>query len=165
MRVRDTDGKGPSMQTQQLPFLDLLASAASRAEIAEVEFRNSVAREIATRERIRQFAYRRLDLARTMVAALRSCETAAEAHVAGAAAFKRELGWNTETEPRKAVLSAWSSVVAAIWQSLRPDTAAEAAATPESAFADFETWYEAKHGQPFLATFDVELPELPVVEF
>lgn len=148
-----------------LPFLDVLASAASRAEIAELDFRNSVAREIANRERARQFAYRRLDLARTMVAAVGACDTEAAALAAGSAAFKRELGWNTETEGRKTILTAWAPVVTAIWQTMGKQPVSEPVASPDAAIAAFENWYETEYGQPFLAAFDVDLPELPVVEF
>lgn len=153
------------MLTKPPAFLETLTAEASQAEIAELEFRKSVASEIATRERRRQFAYRRLDLAGTMLSAVRSAETVEAAQAAGTSALKRELGWNTETEARKAVLAAWSPVVAAIWNSLQEAPTPQSSPAPVAAMAQFETWYAAKHGQPFLATFDVELPELPVVEF
>ncbi len=157
------------MQPKSPAFIEALVQDASAAEIAELELRKSVAQEIAARERRRQFAYRRLDLARTMLAALRVADNEETALAAGAAAFKRELTWNTETEARKRVLAAWAPVVTAIWRAQRERASATAAdasgPTPEAAIMAFEAWYEVTHTQPFLATFDVELPELPVVEF
>lgn len=153
------------MQSHQPAFIAALTNEASAAEIAELEFRKSVAQEIATRERHRQFAYRRLDLAKTILGAVRSADTEEAAVGAGLGAFKRELVWNTETEARKVVLAAFTPVVQAIWRQAGPEPRGEPGPSPMEAMATFEAWYKATHGTDLLAVFDVDLPELPVVEF
>lgn len=153
------------MPTAASSALALFETEAKAAEVAELSFRNDVAREIAARERRRQFAYRRLDLIDTLVKAVRGSETGDEARAAGRQALMRALGWNTETEARKSVLAAWTPVVEATWRDTRAETAPDSGETVVQAMRAFEDWYLAETGSPLLAAFDVELPELPVVEF
>ena len=168
MRVREnaeTRPPGPSMPLASAPILEALEAEAKAAEAAELSYRNEVAKEIAERERRRQFAYRRLDLADTTVKVVRAAETEEAGLAAGLAAFKRSLGWNTETEVRKKILAAWTPVVAAVWRTCRGEAETEQVKAAIAAIRSFEAWYLAEHGKDFLALFDVELPELPVVEF
>lgn len=167
------------MTATEPAFLAVLARAATAAQREEIAFRDSISAEIARRERDRQFAFRRLDLARTMAGAIASAATPEDAVRAQLAALKADLGWHSETVARAKILSAWTAVAEAVWRH-RPLPAAAAsdgsgatAASPagpegpsvEDAMAAFEAWYEAEHGQPFLALMDQDIPEIPVVEF
>lgn len=146
--------------------LGRLDAAAKAAQAAEIAFRRSVADGIARHERLRQFAFRRLGLAQALAAAVAAAETEEAAAAAGAAALQRELGWHSETEARTRILDAFRPVTLAVWAEGRPaEEAAEDGVPVEDAFAAFEAWYEAEFGQPFLALLDVEIPEMPVVEF
>ncbi len=151
-------------------FLTDLDSAAVAAQQEELRFRESVAAEIARRERERQFAFRRAGLARTMVAAAAGAESEEQALASQRASLKRELGWVGEAEPRKSVLDAWGQVAVAIWRAT-PRSGAGAGVEPAqgagvaAAFKAFEAWYQDARGTPFLALFDHEMPEIPVVEF
>lgn len=153
------------MSLASAPLLAALEAEAKTAEAAELSYRNEVAKEIAARERKRQFAYRRLDLADTTAKAVRALDTEDAAIAAGLAAFKRSLIWYTETEVRKRTLAAWSPVVAAIWRASQGEPGHDRASPAIAAIRSFEAWYLTEHGKEFLALFDVELPELPVVEF
>jgi len=146
-------------------LLAALEAEAKTAEAAELSYRNEVAKEIAARERKRQFAYRRLDLADTTTKAVRALDTEDAAIAAGLAAFKRSLDWHTETEVRKRILAAWSPVVTAVWRASQRAQEHDQTRLAMAAIRTFEAWYLTEHGKEFLALFDVELPELPVVEF
>lgn len=167
------------MTATEPAYIAALVRAATAAQREEIAFRDSISAEIARRERDRQFAFRRLDLARTMTSAIASAATPEDAVRAQLAALKADLGWHAETEARKKILSAWTAVAEAVWhhRPLPPAASSDGAAAPEAsaacpegptvedAMAAFEAWYEAEFGQPFLALMDHEIPEIPVVEF
>ncbi|KAB2850732.1 MAG: hypothetical protein F9K44_03940 [Hyphomicrobiaceae bacterium] len=157
------------MSTAEPSYLAELESIANAAQRAELEFRASVASEIAKRERAREFAFRRLALAHSMSSALRAAKPDADAQALQLAALKRELGWNTETEPRKKILEAWKGVSEAIAARERPRREDDGGKGPPrdvgEAFAAFEEWYRAEFKSEFLALLDHEIPEAPVVEF
>lgn len=167
-------------------FVGRLHQAAVAAQQAELAFRRDVARIIAEHERERQFAFRRVDIARTMEKAARGAATLEQALAAQEAALRREFGWHGDNEQRRRILDAWRAVATAVAASLGivetgEDAAAAApaplpalrATAPEAvdpdAVADamrrFEAWYEQEVGTPFLALLDHEIPEMPVVEF
>lgn len=157
------------MSTIQTGYLAELESVANAAQRSELEFRSSVAAEIAKRERARQFAFRRLALARAMSAALKGVKGDESALLPQLAALKRELGWNTETDGRKKVLEAWKGVAQAIADRELPEkrerAPADSLADVGKAFAVFEDWYRSEFKTEFLALLDHEIPEVPVVEF
>lgn len=146
-------------------FLAAMEQTAIAAQREEIAFRENIAAEIAKRERARQFAFRRLDLARTMTAAATGAEGEEEAVTRQLAAFKRELDWHSETEARKRILDQWRPVALAVWRSVDPNAEAGVASDVPEAVLAFESWYEKEQGQPFLVLFDHEIEEMPVVEF
>lgn len=154
------------MNADTRSFIADLEHAATAAQREEIAFRESIASEITKRERARQFAFRRLDLARTMSAAAAAAENEEDAVARQLAAFKRELDWHSESEARKRILDAWRPVATAVWSHARPDKTdtAQHASVPATMLA-FEDWYRSENGNEFLALFDQEIPELPVVEF
>lgn len=158
------------MNLDRLSFIVELASVATAAQKEEISFRRSIAEEIARRERERQFAYRRLDLARLMAAAAIGAGTFEEAHGKQIEALKAELGWHDDSERRKPIFAAWQAVSRAVWEQIEPAKAAAEGAvgdgpTVAEALHTFEDWYRDEIGAEFLAVFDVEIPEMPVVEF
>lgn len=146
-------------------YLAALEAAARAAQTAEVSFRDSIARELASRERARQFAFRRLGIAADMVRAARGAEDADAAVEAQCAALMGELGWANRGGDRGAVLDEWAHVARAVAASLGLDCESRHGGNVEAALAAFEAWYEAGRGTPFLALLDQEIPEMPVVEF
>lgn len=146
-------------------FLTALERAAHQAQSAEVAFRDGIAREIATRERARQFAFRRLGIASDMVRAARGAEDAAAAVEAQCAALMAELGWSNRAGTRTAVMDAWENVARAVATSVGLACEPPHDGDVEAAFAGFEAWYETQHGVAFLSLLDQEMPEMPVVEF
>lgn len=157
------------MSTPRESYLAELEAIANAAQRSELEFRASVAAEVAKRERAREFAFRRLALARSMASALRSAKPEDDALLPQLAALKRELGWNTETDSRKSILEAWNGVARAIAERERPAKDGDNASAPSldvgKAFAVFEEWYLNRFRSEFLALLDHEIPEVPVVEF
>lgn len=158
------------------PVLDRLDRAAKAAQAAEIAYRATVVQEIARHERLRQFAFRRLWIARALATSLAEESEADAAAAAGEAVLMRELDWQAPTEARGRILAAFRPVTLAVWAAVRPpegepEAAAEAvpqsedSAAVEQAFAAFEAWYEDELGTPFLALLDQEVPETPLVEF
>lgn len=148
-------------------FVARFDAAAKTAQAAEIAFRNNVANEIARHERARQFAFRRLGLARDLLAAVSGAENEEAAAAAGAAALKRELDWHGETEHRARVLAAFRPVSLAVWAATQGDGEDDSAANDavDQAFETFEAWHRDEVGTEFFALLDQELPEFPVVEF
>lgn len=148
-------------------FLAALDAAAAAAQREELAFRRSIADQIAAHERRRAFAFRRADVARIVTAAIAAAPDRAQAEEAGEQALRQELGWHGWSEARGRILAAFRPVLAAIAAAtLPPEEGKPPTTTPDvpAAFAAFEAWYEAETGTPFLALFDVEMPELPLVE-
>jgi hypothetical protein len=149
------------------PFLATLDAAAAAAQREELAFRRGIAEQIAAHERRRQFAFRRADVARIVAGAVAAAPDRAEAEAAGERALREELGWHGWSEARGRILAAFRPVVQAIVAATLPPeegAAPVAVADVPAAFAAFEAWYEAETGTAFLAVFDVEMPELPLVE-
>lgn len=150
-------------------FIVEFATIATAAQKEEIAFRRNIAAEIERRERARQFAYRRLEVARLMAAAAVGAATAEDAHAKQVDALKGEFGWHADTERRKTIFAAWQPITLAVWEQVKPATAASETAgegpNVGEAFSAFEAWYETEFGSPFLAILDHEIPEMPVVEF
>lgn len=155
-----------SVQPAFIADLEATAGAAQRAEIA---FRDSISVELARHERERQFAFRRVALARRMADAALGAEDLEKARAAQIAALKSELGWHADTPQRQSIYEAWLGVCDAVWAACRrpegDETPGGRSAGVAEALAAFEAWYEAEYGSSFLVILDVEIPEMPVVEF
>ena len=156
-----------------MSFLSALHQTALAAQREEISFRNNVAREIASRELARKYAFRRLSLAELMVQAARRAESEDQAIATQTAALRAEMGWHGDTEQRRRIFAAWRPVSLAAWDAVRPrsDEAGEPSAAlaerPDiaAALATFEAWYLAEFGSNYLDILEVEMQELPVVEF
>jgi hypothetical protein len=155
-------------------FFSALRHAALAAQREEISFRDNVAREIAAHELTRKYAFRRLSVAEQMARAARRAEDEERAIAAQMAALRSEFGWHGDTEPRRRIFAAWQPVALAVWAAVRPPPAESDASSPEpsspppdigAALATFEAWYLDEFGSNYLDILEVEMQELPVVEF
>jgi hypothetical protein len=141
-------------------FLDDLKCAAQRASEAEDAFRREVAAQTKSLERDRAFAHRRLSMMRDIDEVIAPTATEDEAIAAAAAALRLRLGWPDLSPARTEVLSRFAPVARAVF-AIRDSDDSDVAA----ALASFEEWYRDTHPGPFLALFDHEMPETPLVDF
>jgi hypothetical protein len=139
-------------------YLDQLTATARAANLAEQEHARQAAARAAELRTERAYAWRRLNLMRAVAAAVRDGEEA-EAAAAGRAAFLAAVGWSGAAEGERAVADRFAPVAAAVRAA-----AGDEPADPAAALADFEAWYAAERGVPFLALMEREIVELPLVE-
>jgi len=144
-------------------FLGKLETDAIAANEAEGAFRKRMMEELAALERVRAFAYRRLNLVREVAKGVASAEDKEEAVARGTAVVRRELGWEHDTESRTETLAQLAAAIGAIFEGSAA-TQGDAAPDLAGALAEFEGWYEATYGKSFWVLFDQEIPELPLVE-
>lgn len=149
------------------PLLDTLKAAAAGAGETEAAYRREASQRIASLERERVFAFRRLNLIRAVIAAVSSVETEEEAIARAAAALSGEVGWDGISEARTAVLDQFAAVAKAIFAELdgKADPSSAESGPTLAALAAFETWYGATHAGPFWALFDQYVPQTSVVDF
>ena len=162
------------MTTQQLSaFLDDFERSAHEASVNEENYRREIAVRLKELANERAFGFRRLNLMRTVVAAIQDCETEDDAVVRGSAAFLREVGWSAENESLQESLERFQPVIRACWQMKQAGTGDEASddAKPEEKPADigkqlseFENWFGKARNGPFLSVLEREIVELPLVE-
>jgi len=153
-----------------LSFLDTLKTDADRAAAAEGAFRREQAQRLKALEQERAFAFRRLNLMRSVVQAVAASEEPAHAVAAGVGVLRAKLGWTSDSEPRSAVLSRFALVAESLYTSLAPraEDAAERRA-PEvdviQSLTEFEQWYASTHATPFWVLFEQYVAETPLVDF
>jgi hypothetical protein len=156
------------MTAAVVPAQALLATfeaAAAAAGDTETAVRKRAYAEIAAAERERAFAYRRLNLMRTLARAIGGADKEEEAVGRGIAVVRAELGWHDDSETRTETLVRLAPVVGAAFASLAPAEGREAPAPDVAgALADFEAWYEHTYGRSFWVLFEQQIEELPLVE-
>lgn len=148
-------------------FADCLARLEARAQQAnrdEARHLEEAARRAAELRRARAFAWRRLNILRSVANAVRGEGEEEVALLAGRAAMLRDTGLNLATQPRRDLAERFAPVVRALWLATREDAAAGAAEAALAAFADFEAWHETDRGAPFLGLMERDIPDLPLVE-
>jgi hypothetical protein len=150
------------------PAQGLLATfeaAATAAGNSEAALRKRMEAEVAAAGRERAFAYRRLNLMRTLARAMSTAESEEAAVSRGLAAIRAELGWESDSEARTETLERLAPAVRAAFTSLSPAEDGEApGADVAGALTDFEAWYERTYSRPFWALFEREIEEMPLVE-
>jgi hypothetical protein len=140
-------------------------AAAAAAGDTETAVRKRAYAEIAAAERERAFAYRRLNLMRTLARAIGGADKEEEAVGRGLAAVRAELGWESDSDTRAATLDQFAAVIRATFAALAPETEEEArGADVARTLADFEAWYERTYERTFWVLFEQEIAELPLVE-
>jgi hypothetical protein len=149
------------------PLMDALKAAADRAGAAETAFRRETAQRIATLERERIFAFRRLNVMRTVIAAVAAVETEEDAIARGSATLCGEVGWDGISDARTAVLEQFAAVTKAIFADLHPISGelSPDEGSALTALAAFEAWYVTTHPVPFWALFDQYVPQTSIVDF
>jgi len=151
-----------------------LQADCTAAESAERAVRASVDAQIKAAEQARAFAWRRLNALSDMARAA-AREPDREAAVEGQlVALFREIGWIESGlaelgEGAQPLVERLRPVAEALHAQAHPmpDEKEDPAAVidPLAAFRDFEAWYEAERGQPFLQVFERYMAPTPVVEF
>lgn len=156
-------------------YLDALERTAHEVSAAEESYRREAAVRFRELEQQRAFAFRRLNLMRTVAAAVAGIEEEAEAQAAGGAAFLRELDWTGATESQRQTLEQFRPVILAAWRLSRAQAeGAESGAAADGAAADdvtlaralaaFEEWFAGARNGAFLTVMEREIVELPLVE-
>jgi hypothetical protein len=153
------------MRTAAGALLAEFEAAATAAEEAEAALRKRMQVQVSRLESERAFAYRRLNLMRTLIRAIGPAESEAAAVAGGLAAVRSQLGWESDTDTRTETLKRLAAVVRATFANLAPAAEVEtlAADVPQT-LGDFEAWYATTYGRPFWALFEQEIPEMPLVE-
>lgn len=149
-------------------LLDDLDRIAHDASINEENYRKETAVRFRELEQDRAFGFRRLNLMRTVTAALDGCETEEDAILRGSTAFLHELGWSGTSETQQETLTNFAPVIAACWQTMQPvlpeaQTPADSTAIIEKLRA-FEAWFAEHRNGAFLSIMEREIVELPLVE-
>jgi hypothetical protein len=138
-------------------------AAAEMAHRAETEYAKQFEIELGKRKRAREFAFRRLNLIRELMRSA-PAETQETSVAAQTGCLCRELGWHSASEATDKVLEEFRAFAGDLHAAIAEPEAKKKANLLES-FARFEAWYEQEKGVPFLALFDNEIPEMPLVDF
>src|SRR5262245_97691 len=99
-------------------LLDRLDRAARDASIAEEAYRREAAARFKALEQERAFAFRRLNLVRSLSSAMRGAEDEAKAMERAFASLITELGWSGTSESQREVLERFKPVSVALWSSM-----------------------------------------------
>jgi len=155
-------------------YLDDLERTAHQLSADEETYRREAAVRFRELEQARAFAFRRLNLMRTIIDAVGGIEEEEDAMKAGTIAFMREVEWPGATEAQRQAIEQFKPVVLSAWQISRVegdagdtsgiDTSAMDTSAMEKALADFEHWFANTRNSPFLTVMEREVVELPLVE-
>ena len=149
-------------------LLDDLDRIAHDAAVNEENFRREAAVRFRELEQDRAFGFRRLNLMRTVTAALDGCETEEDAILRGSAAFLHELGWSGTSETQQETLTNFAPVIAACWQATQAEMPDAGAPTDSTAVIEklraFEAWFAEHRNGAFLSIMERDIVELPLVE-
>jgi hypothetical protein len=145
-------------------LLDDLDRIAHDAAINEENYRKEAAARFRELEQDRAFGFRRLNLMRSVIAALDGCENEDDAILRGSAAFLRELGWSGTSETQQETLTSFSPVIVACWQATQSEAPETGSAVIIEKLRAFEAWFAEHRNGPFLSIMEREIVELPLVE-
>ncbi len=145
-------------------YLDELDRQAKAANVAEDEFRRNIAKRVRELEEERAFAFRRLNLMKSVGQAVADAKDEEEVKVRGSAAFLTEVGWTGGSQFQRDVVEKFAPVALAVWAASKPEAKDEDAAEITKELAAFEAWFAQDRETPFLTLMQQEIPELPLVE-
>lgn len=145
-------------------YLDELDQQAKAANVAEDEFRRNIAKRVRELEQARAFAFRRLNLMKSIGQAVAEAKDEEEAKAKAAAAFLAEVGWTGGSQSQRDVVEKFMPVALATWHAAKPEADEVAARKIAEELAAFEAWYAQNREAPFLALMQQETVELPLVE-
>ncbi|WP_415184825.1 hypothetical protein [Phaeovulum sp.] len=152
------------MTTTFKECLDQLETQARDANRAEAQHQQEAARRTAELRMAREFAWRRLNLLRSLAATVRPEAEEEPALAAGRTALLREAGLNGATQAQRDLADRFAPVTRAVWQATREDADPSTINAVLPVLADFEAWHAADRGTPFLGLMERDIPELPLVE-
>jgi hypothetical protein len=147
-----------------VPFLETLQSAAGAASATETAYRREAAERIKILERERRFAFRRVNLMKSIAEAVARADSEEMAVGGGQAILRAKLGWSSDSEARSAILTELAKILRALFANLHPQVDAEPADVL-APLREFEVWYEAAHRKPFWDLFDQPMPETHLVDY
>ncbi|CAN7624383.1 hypothetical protein LJR231_004738 [Phyllobacterium sp. LjRoot231] len=161
--------------TTATTYIERLQQAAETAQSAEVAYRLEAATRITTLERERAFAFRRMNLMRSVAEAARpqvddssdlAEQSGEEIAVARALALIRvRLGWSSDSETRDATLARFAPVVIALHRASGGAETPDETSGIDDALGRFEAWYEHAYGVSFWMLFENPMPDTPRVDF
>ncbi|MCC6947608.1 MAG: hypothetical protein IT539_07550 [Bradyrhizobiaceae bacterium] len=145
-------------------YLDRLETTARAASAAEEVFRREAVKRFRELEEERAFAFRRLNLMRSIVAAVGGAKDEAEAVANGSAAFLRELDWSGASESQKQVVERFLPVIVASWEATAQEADTPKIEKVDHELSAFEQWFAEARKVQFLSLLGREVVELPLVE-
>jgi hypothetical protein len=151
--------------TDSHPFITTLFDDAKCCEQAEQEFRATMNARVAELAQARAFAYRRMNVMRSLFDAVSSGQER-DAAVARAVDMLRDrLGWRDDSDARQEVLVQYEKVAQTAFDAVHPSE--ESAVEPDigEVLAGFENWYTEARGKPFWVLFEHYMPETQLVDF
>ncbi len=158
-------------------YIEGLQRAADEAQSMEAAYRLEAAARIATLERERAFAFRRMNLMRAIAeVAMPQADDSSdpdersgeEIAVARALALLRiKLGWSSDSVTRDATLAKFTPVSVALYRASNGEGQNTPDGTPDigEALGRFEDWYEKAHAVSFWMLFENPMPDTPRVDF
>ena len=156
-------------------YLERLQQEADKAQSAETAYRREAATRIAVLERERAFAFRRMNLMRSVAEAAKpqmeddsdpAERSGEEIAVARTLALLRvRLGWSSDSETRDATLAHFAPVVIALYRASGDAEMPDETSGIDDALGRFEAWYEEAHGVSFWMLFDNPMQDTPRVDF
>jgi hypothetical protein len=158
-------------------YIEGLQRAADRAQSAESVYRQEATARIAILERERAFAFRRMNLMRSIAESVSGKvednngaeeRTGEEIAVARALALLRvKLGWSSDSEMRNATLAKFTPVAFALYRALSGEHQKAPEPPPDigETLVRFEDWYEEAYGISFWMLFENPIPDTPRVDF
>lgn len=145
-------------------FVEELDRQAKAANVAEDEFRNNVTKRIRELEEARAFAFRRLNLVKSVGGAVAQAENEDEVKKNASVIFLAEVGWTGGSQSQRDVVEKFMPVALAIWSASKPDAKPEDGAKIKEELSAFEAWFGQNRDAHFLTLMQQEPVELPLVE-
>jgi len=141
--------------------LDRIAKAANAAED---EFRRGIAKRIKELEEERAFAFRRMNIMKSVAQAVADAKDADEVKAKASEAFLMEVSWTGGSKFQQDVTEKFMPVALTVWEASKPEAKPEDVAKIEKELAEFEEWFAQQSETPFLTLMQQEVLELPLVE-
>jgi len=145
-------------------FVEELDRRAKAANAVEDEFRSSFTKRVRELEEARAFAFRRLNLVKSVGGAIADAKDEEEAKSKASAVFLIEVGWTGGSQSQRDVVEKFMPVAIAIWNASKPDAKPEDGEKIEVELSAFEAWFGQNREAPFLTLMQQETVELPLVE-
>ena len=145
-------------------FIEDFVADARDAERSEAAFRREAAATITALEQARAFAFRRVNLMKSLVDTIVGADSEEAAVASAQAMLADRLGWTSESEARDEVLTQFAPVARAVFVTLAPE-AEKDMADIRGALTAFEDWFAQARQKPFWVLFEHYIPETPRVDF